>query len=476
MIALRQRPDPPLGREGHQLAATVTGTPRVIWIGAIVLLSVAVVLGGGGSPAAGFELLVELAAILVLVVVLWSNPPRPATDWWITAPLLALALFPVLQLLPLPPGLWELLPGRTTSVATVEAVGAADGWRPLSIVPSLTLASALAFIPPAGLFVLTMWSDVAARQRLIYALGALVLLSVGVGMVQVAAGETGLLRLYDQELPRILNGFQANRNSQADVLAIGLIVLAGIASMVSLRRRTYAAFLSVAALVFVVGMLATQSRSGVALLGVCAVAAVVALQGRVLGFLRRRGPRPAALIAGALGLLVAGGVLVIAVKDNPVIRQVFVRLSEAESGRPELWTDTRFVIDQYWPTGAGVGTFVPAFLAGERLDQVDPSAPNRAHNDYLEFVLEAGLPGLLILVWLVVAAGLRLLRRVRAVPGPEERAQLIVAGGIFAVVALHSLVDYPLRSISIASIMALGAGLLTRMPLLDSNLAGAESN
>lgn len=56
--------------------------------------------------------------------------------------------------------------------------------------------------------------------------------------------------------------------------------------------------------------------------------------------------------------------------------------------RSELRRDTLFAV--------GLGGFQPAMLAAERLEVLEPSRPNRAHNDYLEFVLGGGLPAVLI--------------------------------------------------------------------------------
>jgi O-antigen ligase len=85
--------------------------------------------------------------------------------------------------------------------------------------------------------------------------------------------------------------------------------------------------------------------------------------------------------------------------------------------------------------------------------------PNRAHNDYLELVIEAGVLGLLVLAVLAIMLARLALGQLRD-QSPTIRGQVIFALGTFTIVALHSQVDYPLRSMSLACIAAVAAGLL----------------
>src|SRR3546814_18164025 len=55
-----------------------------------------------------------------------------------------------------------------------------------------------------------------------------------------------------------------------------------------------------------------------------------------------------------------------------------------------------------------MGTFRPVFDAAERLEFVRPSYANRAHNDYLEYLLGAGVAGALLVVWAMIFAVYRI--------------------------------------------------------------------
>jgi O-antigen ligase len=106
-----------------------------------------------------------------------------------------------------------------------------------------------------------------------------------------------------------------------------------------------------------------------------------------------------------------------------------------------------------------MGNFVPALLAGERLEVVQATVPNRAHNDYLELLVEAGVPGLAALAAAAAVLALALWRARRDPPAGSAALALFGAAGLL-ILAIHSLVDYPLRSMSIAMAAAVCAGII----------------
>ena len=119
-------------------------------------------------------------------------------------------------------------------------------------------------------------------------------------------------------------------------------------------------------------------------------------------------------------------------------------------------------MNQAWPFGVGVGGAQPALIAAERLEVLDPFVPNRVHNDYLELALEGGVFALALLAaiaaTLVAAACRSWLAR------PQERHLTLLGIVILLVAALHSFVDYPLRSMALACLIGTGAGLLMSAP------------
>ena len=434
---------------------------RTQFICAIVLMGVALILGGGGSPAPLPEMALEIVAAILFAV--WAAcspapmPAVPALGWIILAALLGL---PLLQLIPLPPMLWQALPGRDVELSALSLIGEQDSWRPISLAPARTVASFLAATVPAIVLLMVSQLGRSGRAAVIGAVAGVSLLGLLVGAAQMAGGEANFLRFYVPNAT-YLNGFQANHNSTADVLMIGMVAFAASVSEWAGGRRSArpAALLgmvSAGTALFSIGVVLTASRAGLVLLPASWIAVAVICR-PWLKFSRR---------AAWLASITALGVLVLVftyLLSSGVVWRVIGRFNFDNEFRPELWRDAWFAAQQFFPFGAGIGAFLPVFIAAERLEVVDATAPNRAHNELLELMVETGAIG--VIVWsligvLIVRRAVKLLRT----PGDSGAAQIYFAVAAIALIALHSQVDYPLRSMSLASVVAAAAGLLLPLP------------
>lgn len=428
---------------------------------AVSLMALALVFGGGGSPSPVPEFILEIAALAALVLWMLAPPDRivqQPLDRVLLVGALIVIMIPLTQLVPLPPSVWHALPGRALEQQSLALAGAADTWRPISLAPYQTLASLLALIPPAVMIFFTAQLTIGDRVKLIAALIVVASVTAIVGVIQVASGRDNWLRLYTFTHYGYATGFQANRNAASDILLIGLLSLA---AFVALRRDLLAPLLARAvagalALFLVASVILTGSRTGTLLLAVCAILAMAIIRPRIL--ISRTA------IASGVALLVLGGGLAFALQDNAAIDRTLSRFQEDQNNRPDLWSDTRFAIGNYWPAGAGLGTFPLVFPAAERLEVVDRTKPNRAHEDYLEFALETGAVGLLLLATLGAAVAVRMIGILRSDAARVQATQAIFAGSVLAILALHSLVDYPMRSITLATITAFAIALLSRVP------------
>ena len=450
------------------------GISRHEWL-AMVFIAAALLLGGGGSPAPHSELMLQVLACILLLLWLWLPTPdgrvpapRDPLAWLFGGLVLAV---PVLQLLPLPPAWWQALPGQEGRTAALALVGAADQWQPLSQSPPRTLAALLSLVPPlfAGFAVAALAPE--GRHRVLLAVAAIVLCSAVLGAAQISLGGDSL-RLYAESHRQYLVGFQANRNAQADILLIGAVVLGTlfvpmITAVRTRRRRDRSAgrtgsqawWLVLGGLLalLLLAVVLTGSRMGIALIAVAMLALWLILH-PVLGRLKGR-RMAAAMAATAAVLLIVGYVLL---QGNTMVQRSAQRFEATSDPRGELWEDTLFAINEAWPAGVGVGGFQPAMLAAERLEVLDGTRPNRAHNDYLEWVLEGGLLAVLIGVAaigvLMMLAGRGWRRR------PVDRGQVLCGCAVLLIVALHSFVDYPLRSMALACMFGVGTGLLAAPP------------
>jgi O-antigen ligase len=119
----------------------------------------------------------------------------------------------------------------------------------------------------------------------------------------------------------------------------------------------------------------------------------------------------------------------------------------------------------YAPVGSGLGTFEAVYRSVERPERVTNEFLNHAHDDYLELWLETGALGAVALLgflaWFLRAGGGAWSRKSG---GGAERDLARAGAVVVAVMMLHSLVDYPLRTTSLAVLFAFACGLLVSPP------------
>ncbi|ABD27682.1 O-antigen polymerase [Novosphingobium aromaticivorans DSM 12444] len=432
------------------------------------LLLVACLFGGGGVAYGLANLVVQLAAILLLALHRAELGKFLARSPRMLAGLVVLTLaLPLVQLLPLPPAAWTTLPGRdfvNEALAVADGATTASGWFPFTVSSARTLVAFLGLLAPFAVIVLAWRLDEAATVRIMHLVVMIGLANVLLGVVQVL-GQGGSGQLYiENEMPGVLFGFFANRNSTGVFLVCCLLVLAALPA----ARPLSGIWLTKAgaALLLATGVFLTQSRTSMVLLGLPAAFAVLrigamALDRRVGGSGRNaaRTALGGALVALALGatLTVAGG--------GSRIDTALARFERSEEQRPAIWEDTRYAIERYWPVGAGMGTFDEVFQIDESLENITPRRAGRAHNDYLEIAVEAGVVGLAVVaLWAIWAA----FASWRAASTPQ-RWPALAGTGILMAVALQSLLDYPLRNQAMLCIAALAVALLTRAGRSDAS-------
>lgn len=430
-----------------------------------IFFAICVVFGGGGSPSPFSELIVELAALIAVGVFFLSPQGTFAgtianpIDWRIFAGAAALVALPLLQLVPLPPAIWHLLPNREVERASLELIGLGQSWQPLSIAPYDTFASALSLIPPVAMLVLVSRLTLDERTGLLMVFSAMVFVAATVGLVQLSSGSANWLRFYSDTQYGYATGFQANRNADADILLIGMLAIAALAALhrqLISSRSSWIMFMAVA-LFLAASVIATGSRAGVSLLLVAAAAMVSILIPHRPKFTTRT------TVLGLIGIaIVVGGVAAMSLEHNNRLEKTWRRFSRDTDARTtNIWPDALFASRESWPIGTGVGTFVSVFEAGERLQVVDQSTPNRAHNDYLEFSLEAGLAGVLLLAVALLALAWRTVSILRNAQSHRYRTHALFGAGTIVILGLHSLVDYPMRSMSLATLCGMAVGMLS---------------
>ena len=409
------------------------------------LILLALLIGGGGLAYGLRNLAIQLVALAILA----ANPslirsfiaraPRPL-------PILvacSLAL-PLVQLVPLPPGLWQALPGRGPVEESFAILGVEDAWFPLSLDPMRSFVAFCGTLAPATIVIVASQLDTEERLRLVRTAILACALVFAIGAVQLTSANTLGLLYAERTQPDVLYATFPNRNSTAMLFVVALALLAGTGARLRLPggRWTLAAL----AAFFVLGAVLTQSRSGMALL--VPVAAFAAWRGADE---RANGWRIV-----TLGGIVAVAVLGASLASGGRVSDSVERFSEGAADRPEMWEDSLYAARHYAPFGSGMGTFDEVFQLHESLEYVSPRKAGRAHSDWLEIAIEGGVVALALALGWLAWSGYAALKA----PASQDRWMRRGAGVAIGCIALQSLLDYPLRNQSLLCMAALCVAVL----------------
>ena len=433
----------------------------------------------GGATRSGFlsDVILAFLAIPLLALGVWRLFDTDVTGrmrWalWFCA---ALVVTPLLQLVPIPSSLWALLPHREMSAGSFALIGEDVPWMPMSVSPEATWLSALSLLPPLSLFVGILLLGYRERRWLSLVILAVGLISVFLGLLQVAQGPTSPLRFFQFTNLNDAVGFFANRNHFAALIyALVLIasawaVNAGAAAASSWSRREFDTASTIAAVgcfTLLVLLLAAQavarSRAGMGL-------TIVALLGAFA--LGASNQRDTAEASATRRLLFAAIAIAIVLTVQFALYRILQRFGEdpVDDARWIFLRNTSHAVLAYLPFGAGVGTFVPVYHLFERPQDVLANwYITRAHNDVVEALMETGIFGLALMVWFVGWLGRRALEVWRTTPpstaNPIDWSLVKASSLIPPLLIANSLVEYPLRTSAIMAIAAFACALLIEPP------------
>ncbi|MBO9622433.1 MAG: O-antigen ligase family protein [Sphingomonas sp.] len=415
----------------------------VVDLGLMLALLLLCFLGGGGSRNDVTSLLYLQPAAAVLLVVAAARA-RVEDMRTLRTPLLLLALFAaihVAQLIPLPPAIWEQLPGRAMFAETAAAIGQPATWRPISIAPDLTLASLIGLIVPAAAMLLAARLRTSQHELLLWVLAAGVLVSVLLGALQLTAGEESPYHLYEITNNGIAVGLFANRNHQAALLAAAMPLLAVLLSSTSTQRLGSVWRLAITiggCLLLMIMILVTGSRAGLAL-AIVGIASAGALfrPGRLGG---PKGRRYALLLIIVSVVAVSALYGLLNYQRASTLTRLTGREYASESRIANFGLYVQMVKDHFL-LGSGLGTFDPLFRIYEPFQDLKPTYLNHAHNDLMELLMTGGLAAAALLVGFLAWFARRSMEAFRA------RDRLALLGAVFVLILLlASTADYPLRT------------------------------
>jgi O-antigen ligase len=471
------------------LAAAKVSRPSIVLCACAFTMVCSLLLGGGTEGGYLSDAILELLAIPALLLVASSlidalrrTAHVPRSTRWALMLCFAIALLPLLQLVPLPPWIWTNLPGRETVVAIFDLVGGQGNWMPISVSPNATWLSLLSLVAPMAIFLGAIQLGYQERRGL-----SVVVISVGIigaflGLVQVAQGPASPLLFF--KVTSDAMGFFANRNDFAALLYMVLLFAAAWAIDTAFKtiswghtRRAVRIVMLTAALLVLTVLIATEamtrSRAGL-VLTIIAVAGMFAMASSERRNASAIGPGKLLLVgATTLAALLAVQFALYRILDR-------FALDPMADARVAFAHNTVSAAAAFMPFGAGVGTFMPVYaMFEEPSDTIANYYINHAHNDFLEVWLETGFLGMALIGAFVIALGFRAVELWWRPPDKAselDRLLMRAATLAIALVIAHSVVEYPLRTGAIMAIFAFACALLIEPVAVTENamLATAE--
>jgi putative inorganic carbon (HCO3(-)) transporter len=459
------------------------------WVDLSALLLLAVFLVAVPFPYGGIVpsgmLSIELCAFSLLLLSLLGQGrlDRLRGALLPVASMASLALLGVLQLLPLPAALVSLVSPTSARVYTDAATARALFGRPapaprISIAPTETADTILLTLAYLALFIAAVLLLRSRRRRRFFV--AVFLAGAMAHAVVSIVGRSAEPATADSRL----HGAFVNANHFAGYLEIALAVAFGVLWREVLysrergerirrgRGRLEKRLMQLSWRVllwgaFVAAIGLTKSRGGV-LVVILMTPAMLSL---ALMHPRLRNGRLAGAIAGS-GALAAGiGFVILAVRQQPIIRFLSSDPRDPASDlRTTLWRLSLEAWKQFPLVGSGLGTFREAFrrIQPREFDYL----VEFAHSDPLQLLVTGGLLGFLL--GAAGAAGLIvvLLRRWSAEQRREEGAWLLAGIGALVSLGLHGLAEFNLSIPAIPATLACIAGLAWAAGGTDDPRAG----
>ncbi|MFN6964141.1 MAG: O-antigen ligase family protein [Pyrinomonadaceae bacterium] len=384
-----------------------------------------------------FYLLVAAAAIVWAADALagGSSPVRFSRSWFQLV-IAAYALYGVAQAIPF---------GDIASTA-----GLAEVPRTISQQPHATLATSVHILILLVFFSVTLTTlDSAKRiQRFVAVLTVFGAVFAFFAILQGVLSPAKIYGIYERQFATPYGSF-VNRHNFAAYMEMTIAVPLAMLLTGAVARDKRLLYVTAIALMGI-ALLLSGSRGGlVALLAEIAILLFLTTTSRTA-----KGIAIKAALAIALLIAVIGGAIFVGGESSLSRFAETAGSEDVSSNRTHIWDVTVEVIRQNLPLGAGIGAFDTAYTrydTSSGLERVE-----QAHNDYLQVLADAGVPGLVIgIAFLVVF--IAEVKRVSRRKNLFRRGVGVGAAAAVSAVLVHSLFDFVLHTTAIS---ALFLGLL----------------
>lgn len=379
-------------------------------------------------------------SVAVLVILPWLSPlaagPTPVLHSWLAAAVATTALFAAAPAAVPRSRAWLALPSLLAWIALRGGIDPVWAWTAGSF--ALFAAAALVAAAAAGEAHRVHW--------MVAAVVAAACINAAIGLLQYFGASAAFHPFANIAGPGEAFGNLRQRNQFASLMAIGT---AGLIALTPARRP--APWGWAGALLLAAGNAASASRTGAA-----GLALVVVLAALVRSDARRG--RVMVGLAAIAGYLLAAFLLplVLEALQGVGARTMLTRVEAvgACSSRLVLWDNVLQLIARRPWSGWGWGELDFAHYAHAYEGMRFCDILDNAHNLPLHLAVELGIPAML-LVGAVIAVLLRGALRIAA-----GQTGVFFAWGVLGVVALHSMVEYPLWYGPFQLVSGLAVGLM----------------
>lgn len=423
------------------------------WI-IVGLFAAVIALTGGASRYDAIQVipLRVISALFLLGSIILVAKERTLAERALISLFGCFALIVALQLAPLPAWIWLSLPQRAEVVQSSAVLSFEQVWRPITLTPMRTWNVLGSLVVPGAALLLAVAFQISSLT-LLRVVASLGVVNALFGLLQIATGRNSVFYFYEITNRGSPVGIFANENHAAIFAACSLLVVTFLGLRVRKNRRASLERMAypVAFLFILFVSLVGGSRSGF----LAAIGAILASMTMLVLSPQRRRRQPAGGAAGRWlderpRLILAIPVIIVTLTAAsfllfdraPALRDFLAKDNLADL-RLSLWPVTTQMLKNHWLVGTGFGSFEQVFHIYEPSALLFPSYVNQAHNDWAQFIIEGGVWAVFVLLgllaWLVTRIAIMASHQAR-------RVSAVFWMSVFVLVAMASVIDYPLRT------------------------------
>lgn len=371
-----------------------------------------------------------------------------------------IVMLTVFYLVPLPPAIASFFQPLDLVRSINAEIGITTNGQAISADPTESWDTLYSLATPMAVLLLAVQLPDRDKYRLLPLLIVLSCISGVLGILQLLSSPTGPLYFYNITHSGSAVGLFANRNHSATLLACVFPMLAVFAAGTGRTDNLDGRKILAAAIALVVLplILVTGSRSGF-------VAAIFGCLGAL--FLLPKGSEKLksskskkffrkyqTFIIGASAFFILVSVTLLFSRGF-ALERLFTEMPGSDGRKDFVVISAKiFTNDFFW--GAGPGALANVYKIYEPFNLLDATFLNRAHNDYVETLVTYGALGLLLfgfvalyVVWKAAAHWIRSKSQSSA-SSFGRMASLVIC-----IMAIASVSDYPLRTPTMMSVMAI---------------------